>query len=289
MCPDDHFRAWSLVLENPANIVSHRPITCSRAGQHVLGIPQGEGLGQDLGVLPRNGPLARACPLDEMLLLPIQDVQKVLHGVGRRLSLVRPKWIVRFRVERVGQRREGLFRPGRELGIDLGKEVQRHSGRASRDLRVEAVELHFLLMARIRVVIPHPADHVEDFFRVPGPEIQPCQRSRGISFTSQHELVDVEGFRHRGLDAEDGEPHLAHEELEHPVLELEELAGSVCRLAKCHQPRLTDHLLERLHVVETVARLHALETNRVLRQPFLDFLHLGLLGGQSLRVLIGRQ
>jgi hypothetical protein len=31
---------------------------------------------------------------------------------------------------------------------------------------------------------------------------------------SQHVLVDVEGLRHRGLDAEDGEPHLAHEELE---------------------------------------------------------------------------
>ena len=51
------------------------------------------------------------------------------------------------------------------------------------------------------------------------------------------------------------------------MLELEELARAVRRLAERHDARVADHSLERLHVSEAVASLRGRQANRVAAHP----------------------
>src|SRR5262249_14141938 len=79
-----------------------------------------------------------------------------------------------------------------------------------------------------------------------------------------------------GLDREQAEAELGDQVLEKTVLELEELARPVSRLAKRYDAGLAHHLADRGHVGEAVARFRRDEPRCVLRNE-LD----GLAGGRT--------
>ena len=80
-------------------------------------------------------------------------------------------------------------------------------------------------------------------------------------------IVELVGLRHVGFDGEDGEAHLRGQELQHAVLELEELARAVGGLAERDDARIADDFAERLHIVEAVPGDGRGEANRVGRGP----------------------
>jgi hypothetical protein len=80
----------------------------------------------------------------------------------------------------------------------------------------------------------------------------------------QHVLVDRPALRLVGLDREHREPLLRHQVLEEPVLQLEELARPVRRLAERRDPRPADQLADRRQVVEPLAGLGRAQREAVL-------------------------
>src|SRR2546425_471831 len=86
------------------------------------------------------------------------------------------------------------------------------------------IAIHWL---RIRVPSAHPTDEVQHLLGVPRPEVETRERLRGIAAPGQDVVVHVEALGHGGFDPEYREPHPRHQELQHSMLELEELSGPV--------------------------------------------------------------
>src|ERR1035441_9744511 len=200
-------------------------------------------------------------PVNSTRPLPLLLNSRIVHrkGAGRRAE--------------VGlchrRRREcqfaGLVQADRVLRVHLGHEIlhdaERHIGR----LHVEPRELDAPFAALVELA--HPSHHIEHFLRVPSPEVHALDQLRRVALTLQHEIVQLVGFRHVGLDREDGEAHLGGQELQHAVLQLEELPRSVSRLAQRHNPRLAHHLLQWLHVLEAMPRFRRGQADRVAAHP----------------------
>jgi hypothetical protein len=163
-------------------------------------------------------------------------------------------------VEEAGDRRA-------VLGVDPAQIGRHPLGRPLRELRVEAVEVDFPRVARIGVPAAQPAEEVGDLLRAPHPVAETGEELSGLAAASLDVGVEVERLRPVGLDGDDGEAHLRDEMLDHPVLELEDLAAAVGGLAQADDPRLADDPAERREVVEPEVRRGAGERDGVRSHP----------------------
>jgi hypothetical protein len=158
---------------------------------------------------------------------------------------------------------EGRLRHGGPTRVHTPEVLENARGGRRRRLYVHAVDLDLALVARVFVVGAHPAQRVEHLLAVhEGRKSVPrCAPTR------QDVIVQVEAGRHTGLDREDAEPHLACQELEKPVLELEELARSMGGLPEADHLRVPDDRPQGLEVPEVVTRFDGLDRHRVFLDP----------------------
>src|SRR5437016_2619694 len=107
-----------------------------------------------------------------------------------------------------------------------------------RHLHVEPQKLYLVRVLRILVVLAHPADHVQHFFRVPSPEMETVKRLLSITGTVQHIIVDRQGFRPVRLHSENREAFFFDEKLQHAVLQLEEFPSAMRLLSHGDDARI---------------------------------------------------
>src|SRR6266567_2226749 len=132
-------------------------------------------------------------------------------------------------------------------------------------LHIESSELDVPFAGLVELT--HPEDEVKYLLRVPCPEVHPLQQFLWITFPVQHEVVEPVRLRHIGFDGKDGEPFLAGQEFDHPVLELKELTCAVRGFAQRDDPRIANSLLEALHVHEPMACFNGCKRNGMFVNP----------------------
>src|SRR5262249_34971662 len=98
-------------------------------------------------------------------------------------------------------------------------------------------------------------------------EVHTLQQLFRIALSVQHKVIQPVGFWHVGLNREDGEAFLGSQKLDHAMLQLKELACTVCSFAERDNARIAHYFLERLHVLETMLRLDGIEGNCMFPRP----------------------
>ena len=164
-----------------------------------------------------------------------------------------------------GERRDILLAYRRQVRCDPFQKGEKVHSRGRAALHVETVELH---LARARDIPgAHPFDELDHLFGVPGPETHAGDDVERIALAVEHIVVNRKRRAILGLEADHGEAELRHAVLDHPMLELEELAGAVGRLTERDDPRLTNQGAQLLEILEVRTRLGAGERKRIGLEP----------------------
>ena len=93
------------------------------------------------------------------------------------------------------------------------------------------------------------------------------QRHVKIADTVDDVVIQRLTCRAAGLKREHRETHLDHQEFEQPVFQLHELTSAVSCLAKTDYLHVPQDLLQRLKILEPVARLEMADRESVVSQP----------------------
>ncbi len=247
--PQHHARAGGLVGQDPADVVE------PSAGSQL------RHLRDDHRMLAGEIPFLLARGADISVLAGVEPRQQLLgrgqRGGARRRDLLgnlpQPAERARHRL--------GVW------GVDLLEVGGDHRARDLRRLHVEAEEPDLARVGGIGVVGPHPADHVEHFLGVPGPEVEAGERLGRVPRAVQHVVVDRQRLRPVGLDGEHREALLGDQVLEHPMLELEELAGAVRGFAERDDAGLAHDSRQRPQVVVALAGGGGAQRHHVAAKP----------------------
>ena len=120
----------------------------------------------------------------------------------------------------------------RSVPLEIG---ERLPGRDAAPAHVQSLKVH---LARVRPVpFTHPAHDIAQLLGLPHRGLSREQLLR-IAGAAEHVVVDGKRLGQAGFDREHVEAHLADQVFEHPVLQLEDLARAVRRLAEADGTRI---------------------------------------------------